>query len=305
MSVALVTSVIIFLGIVYSGYLNGFMSSATTLLMLTVCMAVSVSYYGPLSSVPLWREMGGYAQPLAFIAVFLVSYFGLQLLVSVVAPSEPQISRAVDKMGGLAVSMVNGVLFTGFIGMFFYMLPWTGVHEGYHRFLGTNLTAPALERLTVMTRKGGGTVLDHKALFKRLAEAEGRRQCYRRLNNILPRLSDVYFNWEVFAPITEEKVLRAVIEGRLLRPGGASHGKGVGPKGVVCPHSGRPYVIRACDVPHRSKGKALQVYDSVPSHTLNGEPARMVLWTWQTRKGNLEGEVELMPESQFQLQGLP
>ena len=298
MSAALIISTVIFLAVLYSGYANGLFSSVSVLLMLTVTTAIAMSFYEPLAAIRPLAGMGSYAQPVCLAGLFVVTYFLLQLLVNAFAPASVRMKAIVNKLGGVGVSLLTATLITGFMGMFFYLLPWTGVHQS-RPFIATEVVARGFQQLSWCT---GGRTFDADGFFERLKCEEGDRICYRNLHNISLRLREVYSNWQVFEPLTQERLEGAIVNGTNLREDGESGGKGVGSRGVLCPCSKKPYVIRALKsgvIPHRSKGRVMQVYDAEPSHKLNGKPARMVLWSHKSGSGKIEVEIELVSEEQF------
>ena len=302
MSAAFVISVVIFLVILYSGYLNGLFSSVTTLLLLTVGIAFSMSFYMRLAETRLCRPMGDYAEPVCLVVLFVLGYFALQIAANLFAPPVIHMKRIVNKLGGIGVSVLTAMLMTGFMGLLFYMTPWTGVNKGSGEFIGAPLVARGFEHLTWTT---GGVRFNADEFFKRLEKNERDRICRRNLQNICIRLSDVYKNRRTFQPLTKTKLHNAIVNGTNLRSDGASGGKGVGDAGIICPHSDKPYVFRVLrfrDVPHHSKTKSgvIHVYDPEASRSLNGKPERMMLRTWKDNRGKLKSTVELMSEKKFQ-----
>lgn len=301
MSAAFIISVVIFLVILYSGYLNGLFSSVTTLLLLTVGIAFSMSFYTRLAETRLCQPMGDYAEPVCLAVLFVLGYFALQIVANVFAPPMMHMKRIVNKVGGIGVNVGTAMLMTGFMGMLFYMTPWTGIHKGSGEFIGAHLVARGFEQMTLVT---GGVRFDADEFFKRLKKNECDRVCRRNLQNICIRLSDVYKNRDTFDPLTEMKLRNAVVNGKNLRAEDDSGGKGVGDAGIICPHNDKPYefrVLRFRDIPHRSKTRSgvIHVYDPEASHDLNGKPAHMVLRTWKNNRGKLKSKIELIPKEEF------
>ena len=302
MSTALVISAVIFLLILYSGYLNGLFSSVTTFLLLTVGIAFSMSFYARLAETRLFRPMGDYAGPVSLAVLFMLGYFTLQIVANLFAPPVMRMKRIVNKLGGISVSALTAMLMTGFMGLLFYMTPWTGIHKGTGEFIGVHLVARGFEHLTWAT---GGVKFNVNEFFKRLKKKECDRVCYRNLQNISIILSDVYRNRDTFERFTKKKLHNAIVNGTNLLSDGTSGGKGVGDAGIICPHNDMPYVfsvLRFRDVPHRSKTKSgvIHVYGPGASRSLNGKLRRMVLRTWKNNRGKLKSKVTLMPEEKFQ-----
>ena len=299
MDAGLIISGIVFLGIVYSGYLNGLFSSAATLLMLTVSIAIAVEFHEGLASLGPVQGMGDYALPLSMAVLFIVGYLLLAVTANVFAPPTVHMRRSVNKLGGMGLSLVTATITSGFLGLICCMTPWTGP-EG-RSFIGVDVVGQGISR---MTREAGGRVFDAEGLFSRLKEAEGDRVCYRNMEDILVRLSDMYSNTEYFNPLTQKNMEDAIEKGTNLPVDGASEGKGVGPGEMNCPCSQKRYAIKLLkDIPRQQKDKKMQMYDPEPCHALNGNPERMVLWVWNGWDGKrvrVQGKVELIPEEKFQ-----
>ena len=169
------------------------------------------------------------------------------------------------------------MLMTGFMGLVFYMTPWTGVHKGSEEFIGAHLVARGFEHMTWAT---GGARFSADEFFKQLKKNECDRLCRRNLQNICIRLSE---NKELLS-------------------------KDISDDNITCPCDDKSYVIeplKSRHIPYHTKGKVIHAYDREPSHNLNGKPARMVLWTFRKRVEKssnikLTGEIELISEKKFQ-----
>ncbi|GEM_PF-5999342 len=303
MSAALIVSIIVVLAIVFSGFRNGLFSSAATLLMFTVSIAIAVTFYEPLAASRPFQGMEGYAQPVTLAGLFVVVYFLFQITANVFAPPTVHMQPKVNRIGGVAVSLVTAVLLSGFLGLLLCMTPWTGARvdklEG-ESFIGVHPFADSIER---MTRWSLGHPFDAQGTFKRLKDDESDRVCHRNLERILLRLNDIYANWDAFEPMTESKQHDAIVLGKNLVSDGASGGKGVGENGIICPCSGKPYAIRLLqfrDMPTREKERLIHAYDAEACH--NGR--RMVLWTWRGYDGTrsrvtVQGRIESMTDAEF------
>lgn len=306
MSVALIISIVVFLAIVYSGYRNGLFSSAATLFMLALAMVIAAEFYGPIAATPLCRNMGDYAESVCMFLLFVVGYFMLQVTANLFTPPTVHMRRSVNKLGGIGLSVVNATILSGFLGLVFCMMPWTGVQGGHlagESFIGTPLIADGMARLV---RGVGGNAVDPAALFTRLKTAEEDRVCYRNLDDILDRLSDLYRDWESSERLTTDILKDAIENGTRLPVDGLSGGKGVGAAEMKCPCDGRDYIIIPVGIGALATVKEkenIQVYDAEYSHVVNGKPARMVLSTWRGRDASgrvrVQGTIELMPEDQF------
>lgn len=301
MSAALIMSIIIVLGVVYSGYRNGLFSSVATLFMLTTGIVIAVDFYGMLASVSLLNGMGDYAEPLCLGVIFVVAYFLLQITANVFTPPTVHMSTMVNKTGGIGVSVLTGTILSGFLGLVLCMTPWTGVNGG-RSFIGTSLVAQGIAHVTSWAN---GKVFDADGLFAQMKEAEQDRVCYQNLQDILLRLSDAYQEHGTEA-LTQATLEDAIMNGKDLMTDGLSGGKGVGPEEMRCPISNNKYVIRALksrELPRFEDKRVIQVYDPEPLHILNGKPARMVLETWwggdTQGRVRLGGRVELIPEEKF------
>jgi hypothetical protein len=303
MNAAIILSIIVVLAIIYSGFRNGLFSSAATLLMLTTGIAIAIEFYRPLAGIRfVVTELGDYAEPMCLGLVFTVAYFLMQVTANVLAPPVVHMRPLVNKLGGIVVSLVVAIMLSGFLGLIFCMLPWTGVSGGEltgETFIGTDLVASGIGRVT---RSAGGQEFDAAGVLQRLRVAEESRECYWNLSRILPRLADVYSNIDAFTPMTAAKLEDGIVNGTNLLSDGESGGKGVGPEAMFCPCGRQPYVIgllKLGDIPYRGRGKMVLAYDAEACHVSDGKPARMVLMGWLAQRAKLTGEVELMTEEQF------
>ena len=304
MNAGLIISIIVCLLILYSGYRNGLFSTAATLLMLTVSIAISIEAYAPIVRTGVLKGIGDYAEPVSLTALFVVALFMMQMIANIYAPPTVHMRRATNKFGGLGLSVVTAIITSGFLGLVVCMTPWTGLEQG-QRFIGMDAVSNGIGH---MTRCLGGKIFDNEGELKRLRRAENERICYRNLEDILVRLSDIYRAWDNFAPLTQQKLGNAVKKGTLLPIDGAAEGTGVGENGMACPCSGKRYelkLIQNNEIPYGKSKAIIQAYDTESCHEENGAKVRMVLLTWQDRdeaRRNVRvyGKVELMPEEKFQ-----
>lgn len=287
-------SVVIFLVLLYSGYLNGLFSSVATLFMLLICISIAMGFYVPLSSPDLMQNMGPYAAPICLLGLFLVSFFLLQAIVNVVTPPDVKLGKWVNKLGGLGVAALNAYLATGFIMTAFFLFPWTGVSADRYPVMlrADRAFVQMFGRLNyTMNYMTGGSLFPANTFWEDLATREADRLCYSNLESFIDPLSAYYDN------LGSSRATEKDIHDLLV--------KKVGEDSLKCPANGEPYVILALrTIPYDLKDRAVEVYDARPSHRLNGKPARMGLYLW---RGSVEGErikvrgvVECVPEEKFQ-----
>ncbi|KPK99888.1 MAG: hypothetical protein AMK75_06205 [Planctomycetes bacterium SM23_65] len=125
-SVASLTSLAIFIIVVYSSFRNGLFSTLVTLFVIVLSGMSATAFFVPLSRMLLFVGRGWYNQPLCFMVVFVLGLVVLQTMANYLLPPRVQLPKAVDLGGGAALGLVNGYFMTGFLMTAFCLFPGTG-----------------------------------------------------------------------------------------------------------------------------------------------------------------------------------
>ena len=126
LSVASLTSVAVFVVVVYASYRMGLFSALVILFVIVLSASAAVTLLVPLSNVLKLAGMGWYTQPLCFMGTFLVSLVVLQTGASYLYPPRLEMPKAVHVGGGVVLGVVNAYLLTGVLMTGFMLFPGTG-----------------------------------------------------------------------------------------------------------------------------------------------------------------------------------
>lgn len=126
LSVASLTSLAIFIIVVYSSFRNGLFSTLVTLFIIVFSGMLAMAFFVPLSKALMIVGRSWYNQPLCFMVLFVLGLVVLQTAANYLFPPRLQLPKSVDTVGGAILGLVNGYFLTGFLMTAFCLFPGTG-----------------------------------------------------------------------------------------------------------------------------------------------------------------------------------
>ena len=141
LSVASLTSVAIFIIVVYSSFRNGLFSTLVTLWVIVLSGMGATAFFVPLSRTLMFVGMGWYNQPLCFMVLFVLGLVVLQTTANYLFPPRVELPKSVDLGGGAVLGLVNAYFMTGFLMTAFCLFPGAGQPPDKVIFLNRRLGA--------------------------------------------------------------------------------------------------------------------------------------------------------------------
>ena len=126
LSVASLTSVAIFVVVVYSCWRMGLFSTLVMLFVIVMSAATATALLVPVSNLLTVAGMGWYTQPICFMSVFLLSMVILQTGSNYLFPPRLAMPKAMHRGGAAVLGLVNAYLLTGALMIGFCLFPGTG-----------------------------------------------------------------------------------------------------------------------------------------------------------------------------------
>lgn len=172
-----VASIVIFLVVAFSSYRNGLYSTVVVLFVAVLSGAAALMCLGPLPGMMVVSEMGGYAPPICYLGIFLLSFLILQTLASFLYPPRLTFPKAVDAGGGAAVGLVNALFVTGALMVGFALFPGTGDADQKVAFLRADEFF--VRTMAIMGARTGSVPIDTDPEKGFLARAKREKYDYR------------------------------------------------------------------------------------------------------------------------------
>jgi hypothetical protein len=164
LSVATITSIVIFLVVGYSCYRNGLFSTLVMLFIIVFSAMAAVALYVPLWRVPLFAKMGWHAPPILFLSTFLLCVGIMQSVANYLLPPRLTLPKRLDIIGGAVLGLVNAYLMTGVLMMAFAMFPGTGGPSD--KVVVLRADAFFAKTMAMASRRSGSVTLDADAFLE-------------------------------------------------------------------------------------------------------------------------------------------
>ncbi len=120
--------IILFLLMIYGGYLNKLYGAVLTLSIAIFAVLVALNFFEPVAGlfmqVASWS--GKLAYGVAFLLLFLLTYVACYALAMAMLPAKLDFHKYVDAIGGAVVGALTGLVFSGFMLVALYVFPLAG-----------------------------------------------------------------------------------------------------------------------------------------------------------------------------------
>ncbi len=166
MDLATVVTFIVFILMIYAGYLNKLYNALFTFVLVLMAAVIACNFFQPLGD--LWPEgQKPYAYGTTFLLLFGVSFFAFQVVVTYLYPDNLNFSKLLNSLGGVFFGALTGLALAGVLAIGFYLLP-LGPRER-KTFLKFDRQLASV--LVLMNEKAGGEKLDAEGILLQESEA--------------------------------------------------------------------------------------------------------------------------------------
>jgi hypothetical protein len=115
---------ILFLGVVFFHYLQGFFSSLISAILSVFAAVLAFSYHESLVETLLQGRAANVAHGMALVTLFAAIYLVLRVLFDKLVPNGVMLPAIVDKIGGATMGIVAAIFATGTVAIACEELPW-------------------------------------------------------------------------------------------------------------------------------------------------------------------------------------
>jgi len=127
LTVAGISSIVIFIVVGVSCYNNGLYSTIVMMFAVLLSASLALSLFVPMARVPVFvKVLGWYGPGLCYLVTFLLTLTILQTVANYLLPPRIELSKAVDRIGGAALGLLLALFMTGCLMVGLMMMPGTG-----------------------------------------------------------------------------------------------------------------------------------------------------------------------------------